>query len=214
MIWNCLASELLLGEVYLANYRLNTIQTALIGRNLQRDGSGPYLPRRNRARPSGVAWQHPHHFWRWFCWVQGHYQDIGHHCDDPHIRVFGQLEVRSTDNWVCPHGQFHAQHDMGYYPNSYYNMLKLFPNGSDFVFQSTALGGMFGGYNGFKFDFVHPTTNFKLAERPVAAGSGYAYDWFAQERDIAAWYSKYECHRGNNLIDKAALRFGVVLQWH
>ncbi|KAF0718727.1 hypothetical protein AaE_010570 [Aphanomyces astaci] len=75
---------------------------------------------------------------------------------------------------------------MGYYPNSYYNMLKIFPNGSDFVFQSTALGRMFGGYNGFKFDFVHPTTNFKLAERPVAAGSGYAYDWFAQERDIAA----------------------------
>ncbi|RHY41545.1 hypothetical protein DYB34_011992, partial [Aphanomyces astaci] len=125
---------------------------------------------------------------------------------------------------------------MGYYPNSYYNMLKIFPNGSDFVFQSTALGRMFGGYNGFKFDFVHPTTNFKLAERPVAAGSGYAYDWFAQERDIAAWYSKYESHRGNNLIDKAVLRFGassgstaclqalfkriaqaswlVLLQWH
>ncbi|RHY05891.1 hypothetical protein DYB36_004723 [Aphanomyces astaci] len=238
-IWNCLATEALLGEAYLANYTLGLIQSVLIEQNLYNattlvtksqivteralvvlrgsiritSGAG-YAGSRDTIKLLGNT-------------IMTHTSVSSINLKRDRPMTGSQLMGSSMRNIMY----------MGYYPNSYYSVLKIFPNGSDFVFQSRALGGMFSGYNGFKFDFVHNTmTNFKLAERSVAAGSGYAYDWFAQERDIAAWYSKYESHRGNNLIDKAALRFGassgstaclqalfkriaqaswlVLLQWH
>ncbi|RHZ06460.1 hypothetical protein DYB26_001986 [Aphanomyces astaci] len=238
-IWNCLATEALLGEAYLANYTLGLIQSVLIEQNLYNattlvtksqivteralvvlrgsiritSGAG-YAGSRDTIKLLGNT-------------IMTHTSVSSINLKRDRPMTGSQLMGSSMRNIMY----------MGYYPNSYYSVLKIFPNGSDFVFQSRALGGMFSGYNGFKFDFVHNTmTNFKLAERSVAAGSGYAYDWFAQERDIAAWYSKYESHRGNNLIDKAVLRFGassgstaclqalfkriaqaswlVLLQWH
>ncbi|RHY74928.1 hypothetical protein DYB38_013454 [Aphanomyces astaci] len=212
-IWNCLATEALLGEAYLANYTLGLIQSVLIEQNLYNattlvtksqivteralvvlrgsiritSGAG-YAGSRDTIKLLGNT-------------IMTHTSVSSINLKRDRPMTGSQLMGSSMRNIMY----------MGYYPNSYYSVLKIFPNGSDFVFQSRALGGMFSGYNGFKFDFVHNTmTNFKLAERSVAAGSGYAYDWFAQERDIAAWYSKYESHRGNNLIDKAALRFGSL----
>ncbi|RHY50510.1 hypothetical protein DYB30_009096 [Aphanomyces astaci] len=212
-IWNCLATEALLGEAYLANYTLGLIQSVLIEQNLYNattlvtksqivteralvvlrgsiritSGAG-YAGSRDTIKLLGNT-------------IMTHTSVSSINLKRDRPMTGSQLMGSSMRNIMY----------MGYYPNSYYSVLKIFPNGSDFVFQSRALGGMFSGYNGFKFDFVHnTTTNFKLAERSVAAGSGYAYDWFAQERDIAAWYSKYESHRGNNLIDKAAFRFGSL----
>ncbi|KAF0695726.1 Aste57867_13462 [Aphanomyces stellatus] len=214
-IWNCVASELLLGEVYLANYTLGLIQTALVQRNnlynasalinvssvvtdralvvlngrIQITSGAGMAGYRDTAKTLGST-------------VMTHTTISTSNIKGDRPMTGARLIGSSMRNMIY----------MGYYPNSYYSVLTMAPSGSDYNFIWSALGGMFGGYNGFKFDFVHNTmTNFKLAERPPSAGTGYARDWYADEAAIANWYARYEGQRGtNNLIDMAVNRLGAI----
>ncbi|KAF0690925.1 Aste57867_17745 [Aphanomyces stellatus] len=214
-IWNCLATEIVLGEAYLANYTLGLIQTALLQRGLY-NASVQVTSSSVVAERALVVCNSTIHITSG-AGVAGYTETINYLQDavmtHTTISSVNLKHDRPMTGAVVMGSSMRNMLYLGYYPNSYYSVLYMYPNGTHYVFESRALGGMFAGYNGFKFDFVHNTmTNFKLAERSAASGSGYPTDWYADEAAIAAWYAAYEIHhRGSgNLIDVAAIHFGPI----
>ncbi|KAF0697301.1 Aste57867_12003 [Aphanomyces stellatus] len=215
MIWNCIASELLLGEVYVANYTLGMIQTALIQRNNLYNASA-------LVNISSVVTA------RALVVLDGHIRITSGAGFTGYRDVVKTLGTTAMTHTTISSSNIKGDRPMtgarligssirntiymADYPNIYYSALTMAPNGSDYNFVWSALGGMFAGYNGFKYDYIHNTmTNFKLAERPHSAGTGYARDWYADEAAIANWYAQYERQRGtNNFIDMAANRLGSI----
>ncbi|KAF0718818.1 Aste57867_1458 [Aphanomyces stellatus] len=213
-IWNCLATEIFLGEVYLANYTLGLIQTALLQRKLYNASAliphSPIVTERalvvlnntfHITSGAGVAG-----FTETTMYLQKSVMTR------TTISTSNLKHDRPMTGALLMGSSIRNMLYMAYYPNSYYSVLYMYPNGSDYVFNSRVLGGMFAGYNGFKFDFVHNTmTNFKLAERSPSAGTGYTSNWYDDEAAIASWYADYETHRGSgSLIDLAATRLGPI----
>ncbi|DAZ94762.1 TPA: hypothetical protein N0F65_011326 [Lagenidium giganteum] len=97
-----------------------------------------------------------------------------------------------------------------YYRDWFYSYLNVTVEGDTIVSDWRQLGAYYAGFNGFKFDFTHNTMGvFRLSERTKAEGTGYAHDWFEQEKIIAAWYRNHEVNDPNSLITMASALWGT-----
>ncbi|KAF0692231.1 Aste57867_16672 [Aphanomyces stellatus] len=93
-----------------------------------------------------------------------------------------------------------------------YRLQRITASSPDAIIETRVLGGMFGGYNGFKNDPLHNTMGvYKLSEQMSQHTSGqHALDYFSQEQKIADWYANYEVTQktSGNLLSFVVARFG------
>ncbi|KAF0713887.1 hypothetical protein As57867_004160, partial [Aphanomyces stellatus] len=219
IIWNCVASELLLTEMYIANFTLKLIQDALVAHNLYQATdivkADPIVQARTMAvfnDPANVV--HITSAAGYYSYVESNKALFGKPMTESAISTTVLKRDLDLSNGASMGSNVRNLLTMATDVSDMYSLQRITASSPDVIIETRVLGGMFGGYNGFKNDPLHNTMGvYKLSEQVSQHTSGqHALDYFSQEQTIANWYANYEVTQkaNNNLLSFVVGRFGTI----
>ncbi|KAF0692230.1 hypothetical protein As57867_016614, partial [Aphanomyces stellatus] len=219
IIWNCVASELLLTEMYIANFTLKLIQDALVAHNLYQatDIVKENLIVQARSMemfndPANVV--HITSAAGYYSYVESNKALFGKPMTESAISTTVLKRDLDLSNGASMGSNVRNLLTMATDVSDMYRLQRITASSPDVIIETRVLGGMFGGYNGFKNDPLHNTMGvYKLSEQMSQHTSGqHALDYFSQEQKIADWYANYEVTQktSGNLLSNVVTRFGTI----
>ncbi|KAF0697302.1 Aste57867_12004 [Aphanomyces stellatus] len=219
VIWNCVASELLLTEMYIANFTLKMIQDALVAHNLYQATVIVTLDPTVQAKamavfndPANVV--HITSAAGYFSYVESNKELFGKPMTESAISTTVLKRDLDLSNGAFMGSDVRNLLTIANDATHTYSLQRITASSPDVIIETRVLGGMVGGYNGFKNDPLHNTMGvYKLSEQVSQRTSGqHALDYFSQEQRIADWYANYEVTQkaSGNLLSYVVARFGTI----